>query len=362
MARPPKNYFQFCIVEDCYKYGKNKGYCNHHWHKVKAYGNPLATCGGKDSICVTHPYLVAELVDKKNSLLTKGSDKKVLWRCTNGHEYRQAISSRTRGAGCSACNGGNVLIIGGNDLASKFPEVAKEALFDPTQVVAGSKQVLPWKCKECQFVWKARCSRRTEKGKATGCPRCRKPDVYPGVNDLATTHPELAAELLDQSLATQITANSSKKDVDWVCPCCSNIWRGRVSNRFRRSVPGCPSCNPHGGFKKAAPKAWVYLLFRIGQQKVGITAQLARRLADHRANGWRTIDIKRHDGATAAAIEKQYLFVIDQLGIPRGQAAFRERFDGWSESWQTVDFFAESLDTFKDKLYTEVWAKVFSLC
>lgn len=54
----------FCLVDGCYKHGNLRGYCKRHWHKVKTYGDPLATCGGKDSIYLTHPHLVKELVDK----------------------------------------------------------------------------------------------------------------------------------------------------------------------------------------------------------------------------------------------------------------------------------------------------------
>ena len=40
----------------------------------------------------------------------------------------------------------------------------------------------------------------------TPCPTCGNRLVVPGVNDLATTHGDLALQLVDRSLATKIKA------------------------------------------------------------------------------------------------------------------------------------------------------------
>lgn len=349
----------FCSVDGCYCGVERKGLCKKHYRKASRYGDPLAPCGGKDPISVTHPHLVDELVDKRDAMLTKGSAKKVKWHCPNGCIYLSPVFNRSRGTGCNLCNCVTVLKVGVNDLATRFPELAKEALFDPTTVMAGTRKVLDWRCSKCRYVWRASGSKRTDGVRATGCPACAKCVVYPGVNDLATVRPDLAAELVDQTLATKITSNSSRKSLLWKCSKCLGVYKCRLSNRA--SGTGCSVCYPGGGFRRTFKCAWLYLLQRDGQQKIGITGFLKRRIGEHKKNGWSCIDIKAVKAAAAPDIEKQMLFVLDSVGIPRGSSAFREGFDGYSESWQIVDFWAQSIDSFYERLYTDVWDKVFSV-
>lgn len=346
-----------CSVDGCDKASNTRGMCRRHSYKLSRYGDPLKPCGGRDPISVTHPGLCKDLVDPKDSLLTKGSNKKVAWKCAAGHVYYSPVSNRAlHQTGCNICKCVNVLVSGVNDLATKFPEIAKDADFDPSSVIAGTRRKLSWKCHKCGCCWKASGARRTYN--KTGCPACAGVRVYPGVNDLATARPDLAKELVDKSLATKITACSSRVRPLWVCGKCSHIYRSRVS--FRYQGVGCPKCFPGGGFRSSFTEAWVYLLHRDGQQKVGITGRIQRRIKTHAKNGWSCVDVKRVSPSDAQAIEAQCLYVLDQLDIPRGSKAFRDRFDGHSESWQTVDWWADSLDCFTRKLYSDVWDKVFS--
>lgn len=350
----------FCSIAGCSKAARSKGYCSKHYYKFQKYGNPLAPCGGRNPISLTHPDLVQELVDKQFSELTKGSSKKVEWKCRQNHRYFSTVCNRAiHGTGCPACNGGNVLISGVNDLATKFPELAKEALFDPTKEMPATTKKLKWKCSKCCFIWIATGSKRTDKKHPTGCPACNKKAVICGVNDLATLRPDLAEELVDKSLALKIMPMSSKKVVDWICRSCSFVWKSRVSNRALGSK--CPQCFNGGGYRPFVGNAWLYLLYRDGQQKVGITSKRKNRLSTHKKNGWRLLDIKAVNGLDAQEIEKQILFVLKQLNVPTGVKAFRSSFDGYTESWQTVDFYAENLDVFYQKLYSEIWNCIFSL-
>lgn len=60
--------------------------------------------------------------------VTVCSNKKVWWKCKNGHEYEASINQRTRkerGEGCPYC-ANKKLLPGFNDLKTVCPEVAVE--------------------------------------------------------------------------------------------------------------------------------------------------------------------------------------------------------------------------------------------
>lgn len=71
-------------------------------------------CAGKkvlmgfNDLMTTHPNLVEEWDYEKNKGLninyyTRGSSKKVWWKCSKGHSWKTTISSRANGAGCKEC-------------------------------------------------------------------------------------------------------------------------------------------------------------------------------------------------------------------------------------------------------------------
>jgi hypothetical protein len=86
----------------------------------------------------------------------------------------------------------NKLVLPGvNDLATTHPELAAQAHgWDPTTLTAGSHKKVGWKC-ALGHTWNALVKERSQ---GTGCPVCSNKKVMAGHNDLATTHPELAAQ------------------------------------------------------------------------------------------------------------------------------------------------------------------------
>lgn len=81
---------------------------------------------------------------------------------------------------------------------------------------------------------------RTNAKNPTGCPYCSGRKIVPDVNDLATTHPDLAVQLVDQSLATT-TSKGGTTLVLWQCPVNpEHTWLAAPSNRVKPS--GCPMC------------------------------------------------------------------------------------------------------------------------
>lgn len=81
------------------------------YNKIKE--NKCPYCAGqkvcKDNCLLTkNPKLAKEWHPTKNGKLTpnnvtSGTDKKAWWRCKNGHDWKAAIGSRSRGAGCHKC-------------------------------------------------------------------------------------------------------------------------------------------------------------------------------------------------------------------------------------------------------------------
>lgn len=105
------------------------------------------------------------------------SGKKVWWKCKNGHCWKAQIASRTRnGRGCPFCAGQKV-IVGVNDLATCYPDLAKEWNYEkngelsPRDVMAKSGKKIWWKCSR-GHEWCVSPNMRIFEH--TGCPMCSK--------------------------------------------------------------------------------------------------------------------------------------------------------------------------------------------
>ena len=302
---------------------------------------------GESDLATTHPGLAAEAYGWDPSSLGAGSHKVVDWRCELGHEWRASVENRSRlGTGCPYCSGRRA-IAGTSDLATTHPELARQAVaWDPTEVSAGSSRPRRWRCAE-GHEWLASPDART---RGSGCPACYGRVVVPGLTDLATTHPQLAAEADGWDPAT--LGAGSAKVVAWVCPA-GHRYRMRLEHRGGRGLGcpycsgkrtlagfndlatvnpklaaeavgwdpttrtawshsskvrwkcdsghewmatvgarsagnGCPTCNP-GGFDKSKP-GFLYLFERHGEQQTGITSSIKRRSGQHALEGWVLLD------------------------------------------------------------------------
>lgn len=190
----------------------------------------------KQPLSVTHPELAKEADGWDPANSTLGSNVRRSWVCPFGHRWLTSISNRVISkTGCPIC-GGKKLLVGFNDLGSKFPQISKEACgWDPTTFLSGSNKVVDWIC-PLQHKYSTRISHRTSRN--IGCPYCSNHSVLQGFNDLATTAPELAAELLELNPSEIIGAGS--KLVNWQCPI-GHRYEMRISDR--RKGDGCPYCS-----------------------------------------------------------------------------------------------------------------------
>lgn len=176
--------------------------------------------------------------------LTLGSNTKVWWKCSKGHEWQASISHRNNGRRCPYCAGKKVLK-GYNDLQTVNPILAKEWNYKknneltPVDIMSNSGKKVWWKCSE-GHEWQASIDHRN---RGTGCPHCSGNKVLKGYNDLRTVNPTLAEEWNYEKNGDlkpeHCTVNSHKK-VWWKCNK-GHEWQAPISNR-NKGV-GCPICN-----------------------------------------------------------------------------------------------------------------------
>ena len=226
---------------------------------------------GETDLATTNPEIAAQLVDESLATsLCRTSGRKVAWRCDKGHVWEASVASRVSiGSRCPYCSNRRVLA-GYNDLATTHPEVAAQ-LVDPSlasTVTAGSKKVLSWKC-ERGHVWDAAVSKRVrahDKEHATGCPYCAGKKVLAGFNDLATTHPDIAAMCVDPDFARSHSHGSH--DVGrWRCEC-GHEWEAEVAYVVMTGG-ACPLCSKRS------------VRVRVGENDLGTTRpDLAAQLVD----------------------------------------------------------------------------------
>lgn len=431
---------------------------------------------GFNDLDTTHPSIARELVDGDPTKVTRGSDKKFKWTCENGHRYVASVSARTSGGGCGVCHGlqiqvgindlattnpelasqadgwdprkftagstakkmkwkcanghswlatigsrnnmgvgcpkcsGRDVITGENDLQTLFPEVAKEAQnCDPTIIMAGSSKKIDWKCSK-GHEWRAVVASRTFK--KSGCPICSNQKTISGINDMETTHPEIAAEangwdpkVINAGDNRQFewkcklghiwkTSPNKRKVENTGCPYCAggsawpgfndlqtlrpdiavqahgwdpstetvgsgakvfwkcsegHIWKAAIYSRTGGNQVGCPSCSTSGYDQNK--DGYIYFLDHPHwhMYQIGITNDPDRRLNQHRRLGWEVIEVRGPmDGLIAQEWETDMLRFLKKKGAKLGPKEVAGKFDGYSEAWLKVNFEMTGLNQLMD--------------
>ena len=172
--------------------------------------------------------------------VTHGSNKIVWWNGKCGHEWRASVKNRViGGSGCPYCSH-NAILEGFNDLASQYPDIATEwsdrnLPLLPTMVTAFANSKAWWKCKDCGNEWYTLISTRSG---GSRCPYCSGYTLLKGFNDLATTHPDLAAEWAERNyplMPDEVNAKS-RHNVWWKCKTCGNEWKSVINARVKGTV------------------------------------------------------------------------------------------------------------------------------
>lgn len=207
---------------------------------------------GINDVATLYPHLLDEWDETKNkglslATLVAGSPKKVWWKCSLGHSWLAEIRTRTQDkTQCLYCSGQKTLT-GFNDIASQLPEIAaewhptKNGDLTPEKIHTGAGLSVWWKCNK-EHEWQASVFNR--KTRKFGCPYCSGRNSIEGETDLATTHPELAAEWHPTKngdlLSSMISAGSSSIKVWWLGKC-KHEWL--ISAHNRKIGHGCPKCS-----------------------------------------------------------------------------------------------------------------------
>jgi len=206
-------------------------------------GSGCPFCGGKkvlpgfNDLATTHPHLVDEVDGWNPKSFTFGSNKKMPWKCKEGHKWEVSINSRagTKKSNCPYCSGLKT-VSGTNDLTISHPNLTQQADgWDPSEFKAGSNKKMPWKCKE-GHKWQSAIIKRAIENQ--GCPTCSNQKTLSGFNDLKTTHPELAKEA--DGWDPTIVVGGSNKKMSWKCRK-GHRWDARVADR--QAGNNCPYCS-----------------------------------------------------------------------------------------------------------------------
>ncbi len=188
----------------------------------------------KPSLAETHPELAAQANGWDPSTITSQSGKKTSWKCNSDHTWIARPADRSKGTGCPVCSG-KIVLKGFNDLATTHPEIAAQAHgWNAAAFTSGSGTRKLWRCDE-GHAWESTISNRT---RGSNCPYCSGRHAIEGLNDLKTTHPELAAQADGWDPQT-LKAYSNKK-VQWRGSC-GHLWISAVKNRTNGD--NCPFCS-----------------------------------------------------------------------------------------------------------------------
>jgi hypothetical protein len=323
-------------------------------HKWEASGNSRATnksncpvCSnqkvleGVNDLATTHPELAQEADGWDPTTVIAGTNKKLKWKCSNGHKWEAVGSTRVSGTRCPTCVNRKVKK-GFNDLATTHPELAQEAYgWDPTTVIAGTNKKLKWKCKN-GHIW----VESGELRKRGGCPYCSNHRLLKGFNDLQTTYPAMAKEADGWDPAEVISG--THKRLNWKCDL-GHQWNTSVRSRTN-SGSGCPSCAKTG----FDPNKSAYLYFLIQPiweiYQIGITNQPHDRLQKHTRNGFDLLEIRGPmNGHTAKELEDALLQFLKSQKADLSPDHVAGRFDGYSESWTIDSYKVNNLKELIDK-------------
>lgn len=138
----------------------------------------------KKYIATHYPHLLEEWDYEKNkgldvNTITHGSNRKVSWRCKEGHQWKAIVANRANGTGCGQCSG--LRHDSEYTFAVAYPDAAKEwhPILNkgrrPEDYSALSNKKAFWIC-EKNHVWEARIDNR---GQGKGCPKCRSQTSFP---------------------------------------------------------------------------------------------------------------------------------------------------------------------------------------
>lgn len=257
--------------------------CGHSWEaavKNRSNGRGCPKCArikqietlnqrqiqSRGSLATESPDLASQWHPTKNGNLTpydvtSKSGKIVFWLCERGHDWKAGINNRSsHNKGCPYCAGQKVWK-GYNDLATVSPQLVQEwhptrnGSLTPQEVTAHSTQKVWWQCTE-GHEWPAKVDSRSS---GSACPFCSGRLPITGETDLATTHPEIAAEwhpIKNGDLEPTMVSAGAHNKVWWICVK-GHEWPATI---YSRRKSGCPICS--GESKTSFPEQTILFYFQ----------------------------------------------------------------------------------------------------
>lgn len=217
----------------------------HEWeamplNRVRGTGCPICTNRavliGYNDLPHTNPELMPEWDDDRSpSEFTAGSETKINWKCSKGHNWKASPATRVRaGTGCSKCRWGDKYT--GHKkrgtLKDEYPSVFKELVSKDEKLTFGSTARLEWECSKGHRFF---ATPRDRALKNTECPYCVNRLIKAGVNDLSVSHPDIYEQLVNK----EPLAPKSNKVVAWKCDE-NHAWETTAS--ARTAGHKCPYC------------------------------------------------------------------------------------------------------------------------
>ena len=250
-----------------YEYAPNSKYlatwccpdCGTKWKapiyvRVQGYGK-CPTCYGNKTFKERYPEL-EQYYAKDNDL---PFEKAVIsdttprnWICEHGHEFEDSFYKiHKRGYRCPYCESVKALQ-GFNDFATLEPVISKDYDEEKNGNTAGdvliTNRPVYFKCKNGHSFKRPIIQHIKSYGK---CPVCANKRIEKGINDLATTNPEIATLLSPNNERKADTLLPSfKLKVAWICPTCNGEYYAPVEDMVN-GLAECPYCSnqkPLAGF------------------------------------------------------------------------------------------------------------------
>ena len=132
---------------------------------------------GFNDLKTKFPEIAKEADGWDPSTYTHGSNIKLSWKCSKGHQWQTSPKKRTGEKTCCPYCSNKKVWKGFNDLKTKFPEIAKEADgWDPSLIIFGAHKKLSWKCSK-GHQWQTSPSHRTLD--KSSCPTCAETGFSP---------------------------------------------------------------------------------------------------------------------------------------------------------------------------------------
>lgn len=213
---------------------------------------------GRRSIAEQAPHLLAEW-HSRNELapdgLGAGSQRRVWWRCPEGHEYQAQIANRSRGTGCPDCAraGRTTEPVPLADLPGLLAEVDPDgpSAAEAGRLMSNARERLGWICSKGHR-WQAKVRHRAISG--SGCPHCAGRRSSPR---LRSAHPDVAAEWhpdRNTGLDLASVTAGSHRVAWWQCSVCDGEYRAKVFYRVR-GIARCPTCSQRVSYRDLASES-----------------------------------------------------------------------------------------------------------